>query len=184
MVTEQLKAGVAYESIKKVVSIIILDWHLTEKEQSIYHHRFRLYDEKSGYGFPDLFEINTLELPKLPRRPDGTPLYNWLSIFTAQTREEFDMAAKTSPEIAQAVGVIMELSEDERTRLLAESREKYRRDEAARRKLAFQTGEREGLLKVARAALQKNIPPEDIASLTGLSLDEIRALAAHISANH
>ena len=188
MTTEQLKSGADYESIKKVVSIIILDWHLTEKERSVYHHRFRLYDERSGYGFPDLFEIDTLELPKLPRQSDGTPLYNWLSIFTAKTREEFDMAAKTSPDIAQAVGVIMDLSEDERTRFLAESREKARRDEAARQKYAYQEGERKGernkAMEVARAALQKNISPEDVASFTGLSLDEVKALAASLPTNH
>ena len=79
----------------------------------------------------------------------------------------------------------MELSEDERTRLLAEAREKYRRDEVARQDYAYQKGEREGLLKVARAALQKNISPEEVASLTGLPLEEIKALAAAISlANH
>jgi len=51
------------------------------------------------------------------------------------------MVAKTSPEIATAVGVIMELSEYERTRLLAEAREKYRRDEEARREDAYEEGE-------------------------------------------
>jgi predicted transposase/invertase (TIGR01784 family) len=192
MTTEQLKSGTDYESIKKVVSIIILDWHLTEKERDIYHHRFRLFDERYGYSFPDLFEINTLELPKLPRQPDGTPLYNWLSIFTAKTREEFDMAAKTSPEIAQAVGVIMELSGDERTRLLAESREKYRRDEAARQKYAFQTGKQEGwqegennkAREVARSLLLEKEPVERVAKLTGISLDEVKILASELINSH
>jgi len=188
LTTEQLKSGVNYNEIQKAVSIIIVAWDLTLKDSNHYHHRFRLYDERTGYRFPDLFEINTLELPKLPRRPDGSPLYNWLSIFTAKTREEFDMAAKTSPEIAQAVGVIMELSEDERTRLLVEEREKYRRDEVARRDYAFQTGEQKGRqeerLEVAKAALQKNITPEDVASITGLSLEEVKALASGLSVSH
>ena len=192
LTTEQLKSGVPYKEIQKAVSIVIVDWNLTEKDSGHYHHRFRLYDEKTGCRFPDLFEINTLELPKLPGEPDGTELYNWLSLFTARTEEEMTMVAKTSPEIAQAVGVIMELSEDERTRLLAEAREKYRRDEEARREYRYQKGREEGLLKgerkgrleVARAALQKNISPEDVASLTGLSLDEVKALAAGLPVDH
>ena len=110
------------------------------------------------------------------------------------------MAAKTSPDIAQAVGVIMELSADECTRLLAEAQEKYRRDEEARRDYAYQEGAREGARKgahegerkgernkameIARTALQKNISPEDVASLTGLSLEEVKALAASLPTNH
>jgi hypothetical protein len=49
-------------------------------------------------------------------------------LFTAKTQEEFDMVAKTSPELAEAVAVLMELSQDEPTRRLAEAREKARRD--------------------------------------------------------
>ena len=181
MTTEQLRSGQAYEAIKKVVSIIILDWPLIGPESAAYHHCFRLFDERTGYRFPDLFEINTLELPKLPRRPDGTALYNWLKFFTAKTEEELTMVAETSPEIAQAVGIIMELSEDEQTRLLAESREKYRRDEYSRRKLArqegLQKGREEGLLIAAKNLLRLKIAPELIAESTGLSLEEIRALA-------
>jgi len=44
------------------------------------------------------------------------------------------MVVKTSPETAKTIGVYMELSEDERARMLAESQEKYRRDEFSRRK--------------------------------------------------
>ena len=105
------------------------------------------------------------------------------------------MAAKTSPEIAQAVGVIMELSEDERTRLLAEAREKYRRDEVARWDYAYQKGEQkgrqeglqEGHLDVARRLLLEKDPVEKVAKVTGLSLEEVKALASELlelSASH
>jgi predicted transposase/invertase (TIGR01784 family) len=189
MTTEQLKSGYDYDLIKKVISIIILDWPMTGQESTAYHHRFRLFDERTGYRFPDLFEINTLELPKLPRQSDGTDLYNWLRIFTAKTEEEFTMIAKTSPEISQAVGVIMELSEDEQTRLQAEAREKYRRDEAARRKLArregrdegIQIGRQEGLLEVAKQLLIGKDSVEKVAKVTGLSLEEVQSLAAKLS---
>ncbi|MCL2102400.1 MAG: Rpn family recombination-promoting nuclease/putative transposase [Fibromonadales bacterium] len=177
MTTEQLKSGHAYEVIKKVASIIILDWPITGNESSAYHHRFRLFDEMTGYSFPDLFEINTLELPKLPHQPDGTNLYNWLSFLTAKTEEEFTMIAKTCPEIAQAVAVIMELSADEQTRMLAEAREKYRRDEIARRKLARQEGLQEGLLTAAKNLLRLKMAHEFISESTGLSFEEIKALA-------
>ena len=200
MTTEQLKSGHDYELIKKVISIIILDWPMTGQESTAYHHCFRLIDERTGYRFPDLFEINTLELPKLPTQPDGTDLYNWLRMFTAKTEEELTMVAKTSPEISQAVGIIMELSEDEQVRLQAEAREKYRRDEAARRKLARREGLQEGLqigreegreegrqegrqeerLEVAKQLLLDKDSVERVVKVTGLTLEEVRALAAEL----
>jgi len=188
LTTEQLKSGLPYNEIKKIVSIIIVDWDITPQDSTHYHHRFRLFDEKTGYRFPDLFEINTLELPKLPGEPDGTPLYHWLKMFTARTEEELAMVAKTSPEIATAVGVIMELSDDERTRLLAESREKYRRDEEARleyrEEKGRQEGEQTGVRNVARSLLLEKYPVEKVAKVTGLTLEEVKALALELPSNH
>jgi hypothetical protein len=66
LTAERMKAGLSYKEIKKAVSIIILDEDITSKDSKHYHNCFRLLDEKTGYRFPDLFEINTLELPKLP----------------------------------------------------------------------------------------------------------------------
>jgi len=184
LTTEQMKTGQSYKEIKKAVSIIIVDWYITPKDPEHYHHRFRLFDERTGYRFPDLFEINTLELPKLPGEPDGTMLFNWLWMFTARTKEEFAMVAKTSPEIAKAVGVIMELSEDERTRLLAESREKYRRDEEARLEYREEKGRQEERQEVARRLLLKKQSLEMVAEVTGLSLEEVKALALELSIKH
>ena len=173
-----------------------MDEDITSKDPEHYHYCFRLLDERTGYRFPDLFEINTLELPKLPSKPDGTMLFNWLKMFTARSKEEFDMVAKTSPEIATAVGVIMELSEDERTRLLAEAREKYRRDEEARRDDAYEDGEEKGrqegrqegerhkALDIARSLLLEKIPFETVAKATGLSLEEVKALALELPNKH
>jgi predicted transposase/invertase (TIGR01784 family) len=113
-------------------------------------------------------------------------------MFTARTEEEFTMVAKTSPEIATAVGVIMELSEDERTRLLAEAREKYRRDEEARRDYAFlngeekgrQKGERDKAVDIAKSLLLGKDPVERVAKVTGLSLEEVKALALELPGKH
>jgi len=102
------------------------------------------------------------------------------------------MVAKTSPEIATAVGVIMELSEDERTRLLAEAREKYRLDEEARREDAYEDGKEEGrqegernkAIDIARSLLLEKIPFETVAKATGFSLEEVKALALELPIKH
>jgi len=90
------------------------------------------------------------------------------------------MLAEKNPQIAKTVGRLKELSEDERTRLLAESREKWEWDNAARMQAARERGLEEGLekglLSVAHAALKKNLPIEEIMALTGLSREKIQAL--------
>ncbi len=86
--------------------------------------------------------------------------------------------SEKSPAIAQAWGIIKTLSADEEARLLAESREKGRRDDVDRYNGAYQEGEQKGKLEVARNALRKKIPAETIADLTGLSISEIERLAA------
>ena len=58
------------------------------------------------------------------------------------------MLAERSTELKKAVGVLKELSADERTRMLAEAREKARRDAASRlnwaREEGIQIGEERG----------------------------------------
>ena len=90
------------------------------------------------------------------------------------------MLAAKSPELKKAVGVLKELSADERTRMLAESREKARRDEASRinwaRDEGIQIGEKKGRIDVARKLLTLNRPIDEIAEATGLTREEIESL--------
>ena len=88
------------------------------------------------------------------------------------------MAAQTNPAIAEAWGVIKYLSADEESRRLAEYEEMARRDEADRQKGAYSQGRQEEKLEIARNALLKKMSHADIADLTGLSLEEVKKLAA------
>ena len=113
------------------------------------------------------------------------------------------MLAKKNPQIGRAVARLQELSEDERTRLLAESREKMEWDNAARMHAAeerglkrgreegreegieeglekglekgLEEGLEKGLLSVAKTALKRNLPIEEIMALTGLSREKIQS---------
>jgi predicted transposase/invertase (TIGR01784 family) len=129
---------------------------------------------------PFLSPRNDLELPKLPHNTDGTALWDWLKFLAAREEEELNMLAEKNPQIGKAVGRLQELSEDERTRLLAESREKMEWDNAARMQAAEERGLKrgleEGILSVAHAALERNLPIEEIMALTGLSREKILSL--------
>ena len=144
MLTEQIGSGQNYSLIKKVISIIITDYSLLQLSGSgRYHHQFR-YRTSDGIELTDLAEINTLELTKLPDETDMTELWNWMRFMATKNMEELNMLATKSPELKKAVGVLKELSADERTRMLAEEREKAWRDEASRLDGARKEGEQIG----------------------------------------
>jgi len=142
MVTEQIGSGQEYSQIKKVISIIITGYaHVAGSGR--YHHQFR-YRTGDGIELTDLAEINTLELAKLPGETDRTELWNWMRFIGSNDEEELKMLETKSVELKKAVGVLKELSADERTRMLAEAREKARRDEVSRLKRAMREGREEG----------------------------------------
>ena len=178
LVTEQIAGGQDYAVIRKAVSIIIADYALLPGSGR-YHHQFR-YRTRDGVEFTDLVEINTLELSKLPREADRTELWNWMRFIGSNDEEELKMLATKSPELKKAVGVLKELSADERMRMLAESREKARRDEASRvnwaRDEGRAEGEKRGRIEVARKLLKLERPIDEIAEATGLARNEIESL--------
>ena len=172
MVTEQLGSGQNYLMIKKVISIIITDYGLKQLSGSgRYHHQFR-YRTGDGLELTNLVEINTLELPKLPLETDNTNLWNWMRFMETKDEEELKMLATKSTELKKAVGVLMELSADERTRMIAENREIARIDEVSRLNGAI----RERNLEIARNALAEGASYDFISKITGLDFETIKRL--------
>jgi hypothetical protein len=80
------------------------------------------------------------------------------------------MIAEKSPQVEKAVVCLMELSSDERTRLLYESRQKMDWDNQAR--------ERGALMSVAKNLLSVGDSIEKIISVTGLTREEVEGLQA------
>jgi predicted transposase/invertase (TIGR01784 family) len=86
------------------------------------------------------------------------------------------MLAAKNPQLKKAVGVLKELSADERTRLLAEAQEKARRDEASRVNWAREEGKREQAIEIASKLLKLNRPVDEIVEVTGLTIKKIEDL--------
>ena len=103
------------------------------------------------------------------------------------------MVAAASPAIQKATARVMQLSDDERARLLHEYEVKAWRDEQAKLDYGIEQGIKqgrtegrtegriegrtEGLITVARNLLKMELPLTKIVDATGLSLDEIKKLA-------
>jgi predicted transposase/invertase (TIGR01784 family) len=189
MVTEQIKRGEEWRQANRVVCIFILNDILIPEEKE-YYNSYSILNRKTGSEFTDLIEINTLELPKLPVQNDGSELYKWSQLFLSETEEEFEMVAEKDPAIKKAVATLMVLSEDERERMLAESREKFLYDQYHREKEAYEKGLAQGEAKVKEAeakAHQKDldaarklkaagVPGETIAKSLTLSPEDIESL--------
>jgi predicted transposase/invertase (TIGR01784 family) len=199
MVTEQIGSGDNYRKIQPSICILITDYELI-RENRYYHNRYRLHDSETGSTFTDLLEVHVLELPKLPQSEDGSVLWGWLKFLDARKEEDLTMLAEKDTEVKKAVGKLMELSADERTRMLAESREKLQWDidsikHGAREEgveIGVKKGRKEGVeigvkkgreegreeaqLAIARNLLSLGLSIENIVHATGLSPDEIRTL--------
>ncbi|MDR1934377.1 MAG: Rpn family recombination-promoting nuclease/putative transposase [Candidatus Accumulibacter sp.] len=175
MVNEQIGPGDEYWSIKRSICILIANYVLVPENAS-YRNRYRLYDRQTGSEFTDLLEVNTLELPKLPRDEDGTPLWDWMKFLSAHEKEELEMLAEKNPQVKKAVVKLLTLSEDERTRMLADSREMLRRDISAQVHGAEQRGREEAMLSVARKLLDLDQPVDVIVQATGLPREVIQSL--------
>jgi predicted transposase/invertase (TIGR01784 family) len=168
MVAGQIAKGDEYGVLKRAISIVITDYILLPEEEQ-YHNVYRWLNVKTHRAFTDLIELNTLELPKLPQQEDKSVLWDWMRFLKCEKQEEFEMIAAKNPQIEKAVGILMDLSADERTRLLEESRQKALWDYNSRMKGAFDKGEAHGVQKGEARGRQ------DVISLlkSGKSPDEI-----------
>jgi predicted transposase/invertase (TIGR01784 family) len=86
------------------------------------------------------------------------------------------MLAEKNPMIEEAYCKLQEMSEDEANRMIYEARLKAQRDEYSRIQGALRKGREEGIEKVARNLKNLGVSFEQIAQVTGLSVDEIAAL--------
>ena len=126
LLTEQMASGMDWSNIKRAISIIITNDVLIP-EGNKYHYQFR-YRTEDNIEFSKLSEINTLDLSKLPIEYDNSELWYWMKFIKADDEEVLDMLAANNPQMQKVVGILKELSADERTRMLYEEREMDLRD--------------------------------------------------------
>jgi predicted transposase/invertase (TIGR01784 family) len=143
MVGEQLVSGSNYEQLRKVISILITNEPLN-LNQADYHNVYWICNPKTGVHFSDLMEFHTLELPKLPDADDGTSLWEWMKFLDAESKEDLEMVAERNETIKKAVATLAKLSEDEKTRMAYDNRQKFIWDQTAREREAREKGREEG----------------------------------------
>jgi len=82
-----------------------------------------------------------------------------------------------SEEVLGVAGeLLMSISQDERERAIFRSRRKFQTDLQSDLATAWDNGQHEGKITVARNALKKKMPIDDIVDITGLTRAEVEAL--------
>ncbi len=148
---EQLERGQPYESLKKTVSLSLLDFNLFPERDQL-HSIYRLWEPNLGVPLLDLLELHYIELRKFtPSKPQElrTRFERWLYFLKfADLYNVDDPSLPTT--LAQEEGIPMAIdsmrkayARDE-VREMIEAREKAERDEISRLHHARQEGLHEG----------------------------------------
>lgn len=128
MYTDQIHKGEPYSKLQKCIHVSILDFNLFKQDKECYR-RIHFRDDKTGDIYTDLFEIQILELRKLPPEiKNGDAVMNWMRFFSGRTRKEFEDMAKMNEYLGEAYHTLEEISADEQKRLEYEAREKALKD--------------------------------------------------------
>jgi len=182
MITEQIGAGKDFSKIQRVINIVITDENIIDEYEGgegKYHHRILPCDVETGYQFTDIKEINILELKKLPETDDGSNLWAWMKFLNAESKEELDMLVAERPQmkIGKAVARLEELSQDEKARMLYESRQMLEWDI----KLGQKQASDNRAIVIAKNLLYRGLSIADVSSDTGMPYNEVEALSKTIN---
>lgn len=143
LLIEQMKSGFNYEKINQTICVVIVD-HILCPEEEHYLNFYDLRNPLTGRPFTDLVKVVIVELPKVPKTDDGQPIWPWLKFFKCQTKEELTMLTQTHPEVKPAVNEYAKISWSDRRRMIADFKEKQRRDKHAMLEFAKDEGREEG----------------------------------------
>jgi len=120
----QLNKGDAYEDIKPVINIGILDYTLFEDAPEFYAE-FELLNKKTHRRYSDKLGISVLDLTQIDMASNEDKAYGidtWASIFKAKTWEELRMAVQSNEYMKDTAETLYELNSDETIRQQCEAR--------------------------------------------------------------
>ena len=193
-----LKKGEQYEELTPVISINLLNFNLSKKNDNV-HSCYMIYDTKTERLLTDHLQIHMLELKKFKFKNNNLPkdLNYWLGFFTTKNMEEYmSEIVKEKPIMEEAH---KRYNNFIRSRLMMteyEKKELYQNDkqislEDKRRegikegikkgklegiKVGKLEGERDKSISIAKTLKQMNMDDDSISKATGLSIEEIRKL--------
>ena len=191
----QMIRGDEYDQLQKTVSISLLKNNFFDCEEL--HNVFRFRNDRDGSLLnDDLIDMHFFEVGKFNKdNPDELKdIYEgWLHVFRYGERilsGDIVLSERllSVPGIKEAVDIMRFANEDDETRVLLISREKQRRKEeglkalkTAEKRRIREEGSHERARQIAKKLLSK-MDDEEIATDTGLSVEEVAKLRAEMEA--
>ena len=170
--SNSLPKGGKYADLPRTIIISIIDFKQFACDD--YYSEFQALEVRRYEPLSDKFSLYFFELPKLPeaiKTDNGLEL--WLSLFKAKTEEDLQIIeALEVSEMNEAIQAYRHITVTPEFREAERLRTKARHDEAQ----ALFNERRKEKLSVAKNLLSFNIPVEQIAAATGLTLAEIDSL--------
>ncbi|APJ02537.1 Rpn family recombination-promoting nuclease/putative transposase [Silvanigrella aquatica] len=173
----QLKKGEDYNLLRPAICIHVLNFKLFNEKDS-FLTKLNVVDMETQKIFSNDFQIIFLEVPK-PLKASYNELANWMRFLKGAQKEE--IIAMGNPVILKAQEKLEYLSHDPETRAYYDSRQKYLHDYATeiryREEKGRQEGRQEGVEVVAKNLILKGMPIDFVASVTNLSMEEIKKIS-------
>ena len=166
--TSKLKSGEGYDNLKETVCINIVDFSLFDCEE--YHSQFKIMETKRHEVLTDKLNIHFFELSKIDDNVDeGNLMKLWLQLIKAETEEEISMLENTNvKEINDAIVILRNLSADEKTRYMADMREKTLHDAANELNTAVRKGRAEERAEMLEKMRKSGMSEEQIQKILEL----------------
>ena len=156
--SEQLKPKMKFEDICPAIAINILDFPFLPFTE--YHNRYRLKNTVNSHELTDVFEVNFLELPKVPYKDLKSLKDLWMRFLAAEDEETLEMLRNRDPIFEKAVNKLVYFSADEQLRYELDMREKWEIDHysamATREARAIERGRAEGREEGKQEGFEEN----------------------------
>ena len=186
MYSSQIKPGETYESLKKCITINIVDFVCTPLKKL--HTCYLLKEAEDEHILTDMLEVHFMELPKLfdegIARVQDDPVVQWMTFIDGKSKGVMEVLAKKNKDIKSAYDLLQIISQDEKARMVYEARQAEIHDQLTRLHSAHQKGKAEGRaeglaeakVNLAKLMLSEGEDIVNVAKYTGLSREEIEKL--------
>ncbi|MES9696333.1 MULTISPECIES: Rpn family recombination-promoting nuclease/putative transposase [Bacillus] len=166
--TSQLKKGMPYSSLRKTITINLLNYIIFQEDEE-FHTTGNLWNKEQNQLLSDDIEVHVVEIPKLMEQwrqekvnPWENPFARWLLLLPANEDEHLtqqleDIAMNQDPILQKAIDKWEQMSQDSSFREAYEAREKALMDEAAKFAYAEEEGMRQGFEKGMKEGIEKGI---------------------------
>jgi len=179
-----LPVGENYNELPRTIIISILGFMLfgtcTE-----FHSEYQVLEMKRNEPLTDKMALHFFELPKIPEEISKDDLMLlWLSLFRADTEEELKrIEAMGVTELSDAVTAFHNVTASSEFQEMERLRIKASHDEAQALFNAERKGEKSKAIEIAGKLISLDLSSEQIATVTGLSTNEIDGLRTQNTIN-